>query len=158
LSLLDASEEPFVLSKPRPKVGTFQQNVVFVGRTSGCSIGFVRMLRPCQIFYQGDKKLPYNRLFWSVDVLKTDRIGVPGGRPGDSSAWAYEMLTGRPVLMVVGGAGNTEALCQSLSDIFDDIERVTKYKPSLPRYDKDSRYNPGPDDDDLGLIKAHRAS
>ena len=60
--------------------------------------------------------------------------------------------------MVIGGAGNTEVLCLSLSEIFQDIERVTKNKRSLPQYNTVSRYSPSPDDDDLGLIKAYRTS
>lgn len=148
---------PTFLSKPGHFITTWRQNVIFVGRTSGCSIGYVRTLRPCHSFI-GEIRLCHRVVCIGVLTLQKKIDSGFRGQPGDDGVWVYERLTGRLVPMVIEGAANTETLRLSLSEIFEDIERVTKHKPSLPQYYTFGRYSPSPDDDDLGLINAYRTS
>jgi hypothetical protein len=147
---------PESLAKPRASTTSARQDVVYISRTSGLSRGIVRALRVCELRKCGNADLVSKRLYWSVFVTSSERLGMPGGKPGDSGSWVFERRSGKPLLMVVGGCSNIEVLCISLIEVFNDVKRATGMDIKLPSYSRVARYGPKDDDDDIGLVEPAR--
>lgn len=121
------------LPKERPEMN--RQRIVFIGRTSGRSRGFVRKLRPAWVIYDKKKAIKKCRLFWSIFVQVNERLGRAVSEGGDSGSWVYETKTGKPILIVVGGQEMVnDTVCHSLAETFAEIEEMTHFKPKLPTY------------------------
>jgi hypothetical protein len=148
------AKHPESLATPRSPTTSARQDVVYIGRTSGLSRGHVRALRVCELRKRGNSDLICKRLYWSVLVSSCLRVGMPGWKPGDSGSWVFERRSGKPLLMVVGGCSNSEALCISLVDIFDDFKRVTGKEMKLPQYSRMARYSPKEEGDDIGSVES----
>ena len=108
------------------------QAVCYVGRTSGFSRGYTRVLKTVRVDW-GSPKTPRPVLIygWSFALSSSDYDGPPGPRPGDSGSWVYECDFGRPIAQLTWSDG-IEGTAVALEDVFDEIEDHTGYRPRLP--------------------------
>jgi hypothetical protein len=115
-----------------PEGNIILQTVCYVGRTSGFSRGYTRVLGTVRVDW-GTPETPRPVLIygWSFALSSSDYNGPPSPRPGDSGSWVYECDLGRPIAQVTWSDG-IEGTAIALADIFDAIEDHTGYRPRLP--------------------------
>jgi hypothetical protein len=127
------SQYPKHIASPRPAVwddGLLDkyQKICFRGRTSGYSEGFVRGLKIGSVCYPNGEKC--TSTYWSISVTRNERGGDEGVRNGDSGAWCWELVSGRPVGHIVTGVADCAGMLE-LELVFKEIEEYTGHKAYL---------------------------